>query len=85
VKQTFYLNIVNVSIDIFCYNHSTLLIFSVKLELRVRSKDADKPITYEIAKLGLPASKQTFQWKTNGNRLITVENYYKEHYNRVLE
>jgi hypothetical protein len=61
------------------------LSFLVNLELRVRSKDASKPITYEIHKLGLPASRQEFPWKSNRNRQITVENYYKEHYNLTLE
>ena len=58
----------------------------MKLGLRVRSQDADKPIVYEIVKLGLPASSQTFERKVNKkSELITVENYYKELYNLELK
>ena len=56
------------------------------LDLRVRSQDANKPIVYEICQLGQPASIQEFEWKLNKNssRIITVENYYKEHYKIAL-
>jgi hypothetical protein len=60
---------------------------SVQLDLRVRSQDANKPITYEIVKLGKPASQQEFPWKVNKTqtRTITVQNYYKEHYDKALQ
>ncbi|UJR36677.1 hypothetical protein I4U23_029394 [Adineta vaga] len=47
--------------------------------LRVRSQNADKPIIYEIVKLGLPACSQQFQWKSH-KRLTTIEEYYREEY-----
>ncbi|CAM4770677.1 unnamed protein product, partial [Rotaria magnacalcarata] len=53
--------------------------------LRVRSQDASKPIVYTISKLGKSASTQEFVWKSNKNRMITVESYYKEHYGVVLQ
>ncbi|CAF4340358.1 unnamed protein product [Rotaria sp. Silwood2] len=43
--------------------------------LRVRSQNADKPITYEISQLGNSASTQNFEWKTNKNKTVTVEQY----------
>jgi hypothetical protein len=60
-------------------------VFFFKLDLRVRSQDANKPIVYEITKLGLSASRQEFKWKANGERIVTVQNYYKEHYNKTLK
>jgi hypothetical protein len=59
----------------------------VKLDLRVRSQDSNKPIIYEIQKLGLPASRQELQWKVDKKQTITitVESYYKEHYNIILK
>ncbi|CAF4843855.1 unnamed protein product, partial [Rotaria sp. Silwood2] len=43
--------------------------------LRVRSQNADKPITYEISQLGESASTQNFEWKTNEKKIVTVEQY----------
>jgi hypothetical protein len=58
----------------------------VKLGIRVRSQDANKPIVYEIVKLGLPASSQQFERKANKkSELITVENYYRDQYNLELK
>ena len=57
----------------------------MKLGLRVRSQDSNKPIIYEIEKLGESASNQIFQLKTDNNRAITVEDYYKERYNLQLK
>ncbi|CAF0807946.1 unnamed protein product [Rotaria sp. Silwood1] len=65
------------------YNHEAD--FLRKHYLRVRSQNADKPIVYEIAQLGQSASTQTFQWKTNNNKTVTVEQYYKEQYNLNLK
>jgi len=83
-KPNFFSSIVNVSVGIFLYKKPES---SVKLDLRVRSKDANKPIDYEIFKLGKPASQQEFPWKVNKTqtRMITVQNYYKENYNKVLQ
>jgi hypothetical protein len=81
MKLIFFSNIVNVSVSIQHHKSNYL----VKLDLRVRSQDANKPIIYEIHKLGLPASRQEFEWKSNQNRMVTVENYYKEHYNLDLK
>ena len=53
--------------------------------MRVRLQDANKPIIYEIVRLGEPASRQEFQWKFNGGRMVTVANYYKEYYNLDLK
>ena len=53
--------------------------------MRVRSKDANKPIIYEIVRLGEPASAAEFDWKYNGIRRVTVANYYKEYYNLDLK
>ncbi|UJR36678.1 hypothetical protein I4U23_029395 [Adineta vaga] len=47
--------------------------------LRVRSQNADKPIIYEIVKLGLPPASQTFKLKSE-KRTITVEEYYLNQY-----
>jgi hypothetical protein len=57
----------------------------MKLDLRVRSQDATKPIIYEIKKLGEAASDQTFQLKAKSSRVITVAAYYKEAYNVELK
>jgi hypothetical protein len=83
MKPIFFSNIVNVSVSIQHHKSNYL----VKLDLRVRSQDANKPFIYEIHKLGLPASRQEFEWKSNQNRnrKVTVENYYKEHYNLDLK
>ncbi len=81
MKPIFFSNIVNVSVSIQHHKSNYL----VKLDLRVRSQDANKPFIYEIHKLGLPASRQELQWKLNENRTVTVENYYKEHYNLDLK
>jgi len=70
-------------VPIYIYQHKSNSF--VKLDLRVRSQDAAKPIIYDIKKLGLPASRQEFEWKLNNKRMITVENYYKEHYNLILK
>jgi len=70
-------------VPIYIYQHKSSSF--VKLDLRVRSQDADKPIVYDIQKLGLSASRQEFEWKSNNKRMTTVENYYKEHYNLTLK
>ena len=53
--------------------------------MRVRSQDANKPVIYDIVKLGLPASKQEFQWKPKEGRIITIADYYREQYNLDLK
>ena len=58
----------------------------MKLGLRVRSQDTNKPIVYEIVKLGLPASMQQFELTSKGRSgKITVQEYYKQHYNLDLQ
>jgi hypothetical protein len=84
-KPNFFLSIVNVSVSIFAIQKK--IESSVQLDLRVRSKDANKPISYEIVKLGKPASEQDILWKVSKSqtRMITVQKYYNEHYNKVLQ
>ncbi|CAF4127451.1 unnamed protein product [Adineta steineri] len=67
------------------YQHELDFLVKYCKHLRVRSQDASKPIIYEIQKLGLPASQQEFTWKSNKNRVITVQNYYREHYDLELK
>ncbi len=81
MKRIFFSNIVNVSASIHHHGSDYL----IKLDIRVRSQDANKPVIYEIHKLGLPAARQEFIWKSNQNRMVTVQNYYKEHHNVDLE
>jgi len=58
----------------------------MKLGLRVRSQDTNTPIVYEIVKLGLPASMQQFELTSKGRSgKITVQEYYKQHYNLDLQ
>ncbi|CAF0732947.1 unnamed protein product [Adineta steineri] len=67
------------------YQHELDFLLKYCKHLRVRSQDAAKPIIYEIQKIALPASKQELIWKSSKNRVITVQNYYKEHYNVELQ
>ncbi|CAF1451736.1 unnamed protein product [Rotaria magnacalcarata] len=55
--------------------------------LHVRSHVANKTIGYKIVGLAKAALEQTFLWRRPGEkeRLITVENYYKEHYGIQLK
>ncbi|CAF4984306.1 unnamed protein product, partial [Rotaria sp. Silwood1] len=54
--------------------------------LPVRSHVADKIIGYKIESLGDAASEQTFSWKQGEQEsIVTVENYYKEHYGIILK
>lgn len=55
------------------------------LDLRVRSQNTNKPAIYLIVNLGLPASTQELEWISKGRRMITVENYYREHHGIILQ
>ncbi|CAF1296812.1 unnamed protein product [Adineta steineri] len=72
-------------INNLAYHHELDFLVKYCKHLRVRSQDASKPIIYEIQKLALPASQQKFTWKSGKNRVITVQDYYREHYNIELE
>jgi hypothetical protein len=57
----------------------------MKLDLRVRSQDATKPIIYEIVGIGDGSSSQLLTWVAKSDRLITVQSYYKERYGIELK
>ena len=66
------------------YYYYTIAKLAYKIDLRVRSKSAVSPIVYEIKGLGLPASEQTFRWKSNQNRVVTVRDFFQEQHQITL-
>ncbi|CAM4972896.1 unnamed protein product [Rotaria socialis] len=76
------LNFLNQNISLSDYSGEIEFLLQNCQHLNVRSHVADKTIAYKIVGLAEAASNQTFLWRRphEKERLITVENYYKEHY-----
>lgn len=61
-----------------------MISFSFLLDLSIRSHVKDRITTYRIKDLGETANKQTFKWEEK-NRIVTIQDYYKEHHGIDLE